>query len=445
MAVEFRVPQLGDNIDTILVTAVMVKAGETIAVGQSVVELETDKATVEVPSEVAGVVQQVHVSVGDRLQSGGLLLTLEGETADREAPDQESPLVEVSSTPATPAESMPVAETKDEEPAPESLKPEPAVQPDSRITAPESITLAEGTRVPAAPSVRRFAREIGVDINQVPGSGPSGRVSKDDVKAFAKTINKAQAPVHSSGVTTPEPLPDFGKWGEVERQKISVIRKVTAERTARSWAQVPHVTLHDQADITELESLRLKYAENAERIGGKLTMAVMVCKVAAHALKQFPQFNASLDLGSQEIIVKKYIHLGIAVNTERGLMVPVVRNADQKNMVTLSAEILQLAQKVRTGKVSLEEMEGGTFTVTNLGRIGGGYFTPIVNYPEVAILGMGRATTQLAMIDGQVQERILLPLSLAFDHRIIDGADGAAFLQWIVAAIQEPLMLALEG
>ena len=300
-----------------------------------------------------------------------------------------------------------------------------------------------GRKVPASPSVRRFAREIGIALDQVHGSGPHGRVSMDDVKRHAKQANESR-PVAGLAGGVP-PLPDFTRWGEVEHRKMSVIRAKTAEHMTLSWTQVPHVTIYDKADITELDQLRRQYAGLAEQEGGKLTMAVMVCKITAQALRKFPAFNASVALATREIIHKKYVHLGVAVNTPRGLMVPVVRNADTKNMVTMAVEIQALAQKCRDGKITLEEIEGSTFTVTNLGRICGTFFTPIVNYPEVAILGLGRAYDEPTVVDGEIVRRTVLPLSLSFDHRVIDGADGAVFLGWIREAIEQPLMLALNG
>ncbi len=455
MAFEFKVPQLGDNIDTIQVTAVMVKAGDAVEIEQPVVELETDKATIEVPSTVAGTVLEVHVAAGDQLKTGDLLLSVDaGEAAAAAEAIEEVQTQPEPEVPAKPAEAEPEAATEAETAPPAAQQveavpappPEVEVKPDERLTAPESVILSEGVQVPASPSVRRFAREIGIEIHRVAGSGAEGRVSIDDVKTFARALNEGRATAAPAAeMAAPSPLPDFSRWGEIERHKMSVVRKVTAERMAQSWSQVPHVTIYDKVDITELEALRLKFADRAEKLGGKLSMAVMVCKVVGHALKQYPRFNASLDLANQEIIYKKSIHLGIAVNTERGLMVPVVRDADRKNMVELSVEILHLAQKVRTGKIALEEMEGGTFTVSNLGRVSGTFFTPIVNYPEVAILGIGRTHNELALVAGQVQERIMLPLSLSFDHRVIDGADGAAFLRWVTDAIREPMVLALEG
>jgi len=283
-----------------------------------------------------------------------------------------------------------------------------------------------------------------VDLTKVPVSGPFGRVSKDDVTRAAKQASEVRPMAAAAGASAP-PLPDFERWGAVERKKMSLIRAITAEHLALAWSQVPHVTLCDKADITELEPLRKQYAGLAEQEGGKLSMAVMVCKIVAQALRKFPAFNASVDMEAHEIIYKQYVHLGIAVNTPRGLMVPTVRDADTKNMVALAVEIQALAAKCREGKIKREEMEGSTFTVTNLGRVCGTYYTPLVNYPEVAILGLGRAYEEPAVVNSEIVKRTVLPLSLAFDHRVIDGADGAAFMGWIKEAIKQPLLLALNG
>ncbi len=431
MGAEFKLPELGENIESIQVVRVMVAAGGTVAVDQPVLELETDKATLEVPSTVAGTVAAVHVQPGDTIKRGQLLFTL-GVNSETPAPGKK----EDGARAATPQVAVDL-------PEPSALSRTPDAVPVPDAPAPATVlTPSLGRKVPAAPSVRRFAREIGIALEQVPGSGPHGRVSQDDVKRYAKQRNEAR-PV--AGEALSAPLPDFTKWGQVERRKMTGIRAKTAEHMTLSWSQVPHVTIYDKADITELEKLRRQYAGLAEKNGGKLTMAVIVCKITAQALRKFPGFNASVDIATREIIYKQYVHLGIAVNTTRGLMVPVVREADTKNMITLAAEIQALAAKCRDGKIKIEEIEGSTFTVTNLGRICGTYFTPIVNYPEVAILGIGRSAEEAAVVDGEIVKRTVLPLSLSFDHRVIDGADGAMFLGWIKEAIAQPLILALNG
>ena len=433
MGIEFKLPVLGENIESIQVVKVMVAVGDTVAIEQSVLELETDKATIEVPSSVAGTVSAVWVGEGDEVSVGQVVLTL--EAAEGAAPEVAAP----ASVPA-PASDAPV-----ETAAPAAAVAPPAPAP--HAVAPAASLQAERSSVPAAPSVRKLAREIGIVLSEVPASGPHGRVSKDDVKRYAKELNTSRASASAIGpaATALPPLPDFSQWGAVESKKMSVIRYKTAEHMALSWSQVPHVTIHDKVDITELEVLRKQYADLASEQGGKLTMAVMVCKVVAHALAKFPAFNASVDMSAKQIIYKSYVNLGVAVGTPRGLMVPVIQDADRKNMVEMAVEIQELAAKCRDGKIQLSDLEGGTFTVTNLGRICGTHFTPIVNYPEVAILGMGRGYEEPLVVDGTIAKRTVLPLSLSFDHRVIDGSDGAAFMGWIKEAIQQPLMLALEG
>lgn len=439
MAQEFKLPELGENIESIQVVRVMVAAGGSVEVDQPVLELETDKATIEVPSSVAGRIAAVHVQPGDQIKRGQLIFSLAGSAA---AEGKKAAAAEV---PALAAGSDQSVRSVRSLPAASAASTTAVVAPAAPV-APPPLPAPVGRKVPAAPSVRRFAREIGISLEQVPGSGPHGRVSTDDVKRYAKQLNELRPVAGAAAVGAPlPPLPDFTKWGAVERKKMSVIRTKTAEHMTLSWSQVPHVTIYDKADITELDQLRKQYAGLAEKEGGKLTMAVMVCKIVAQALRKFPAFNASVDIAAREIIYKQYVHLGIAVNTPRGLMVPVVRDADTKNMVALAVEIQSLAAKCRDGKIRLEEIEGSTFTVTNLGRLCGIYFTPIVNYPEVAILGLGRACEEPTVVDGQIVKRLVLPLSLSFDHRVIDGADGAAFMGWIREAIEQPLMLALNG
>jgi pyruvate dehydrogenase E2 component (dihydrolipoamide acetyltransferase) len=296
-----------------------------------------------------------------------------------------------------------------------------------------------------------MARELGVDINQVAGSGSDGRVSVDDVKAHAKrlvsgaTSRGAEAGGASTGFA--EPLPDFSRWGEVDRQPLRAVRRKTAEHLSAAWTAIPHVTQHDQADITSLEELRKRYAKDVEAAGGNLTVTAIAVKVIAAALKVFPQFNSSIDLAAGELIYKKYTHIGIAVDTDRGLLVPVIKDADTKNITQISVELSQLSEKARNRKISLEEMQGGCFSISNLGGIGGSFFTPIVNTPEVAILGISRAKMEPVYdkASGQFTPRLMLPLSLSYDHRVIDGADGARFLRWVVSAFEQPFVLTLQG
>jgi pyruvate dehydrogenase E2 component (dihydrolipoamide acetyltransferase) len=295
---------------------------------------------------------------------------------------------------------------------------------------------------PAAPSVRRMARELGVDIAQVAGTGDAGRISIEDVKAHAKRLVTGAA---RSGGSSAEPLPDFTRWGQVERQPMRAVRRKTAEHLTAAWTTIPHVTQGDLADVTGLEELRKRHAKSVEAAGGNLTVTAIAVKVAAAALKVFPQFNASIDLGSDEIILKKFVNIGVAVDTDRGLLVPVIRDADRKNILQISVELKQLSEKARNRKIALEEMQGGCFSISNLGGIGGTYFTPIVNAPEVAILGISRASIQPRHDNGAFVPRLMLPLSLSYDHRVIDGADGIRFLRWVVEALEQPFLLSLQG
>ncbi|HWO93772.1 MAG TPA: 2-oxo acid dehydrogenase subunit E2, partial [Dehalococcoidia bacterium] len=321
-----------------------------------------------------------------------------------------------------------------------------AAPPQAAPTVPAVPSTASA---PASPSVRRIAREIGVDISQVTGTGAGGRITEEDVKNFARQILSSLG----GGAIAPSParpgggpaLPDFSKWGEVERKPMSGVRRKTAEHLSHAWLAIPHVTQFDKADMTVLEEIRPKYAGEVERQGGKLTVTAIITKIVATALRKFPQFNASIDLATSSIVYKKYVHIGIAVDTEHGLLVPVVRNADQKNIVQIAVEIHQLAEKAKARKLSLDEMSGGSMSITNLGGIGGTAFTPIVNWPEVAILGISRGAVEAVFKDGQIVPRQMLPLSLSYDHRVIDGADAIRFLRWVVDAIEQPFTVMLRG
>ncbi|MGA8865753.1 MAG: 2-oxo acid dehydrogenase subunit E2, partial [Candidatus Sulfotelmatobacter sp.] len=342
------------------------------------------------------------------------------------------------------------AEGKTEE---QALPPDQPRAQVAAFTMPVQLGKVAGTEhrapVPAAPHVRRLAREIGVDIYDVTGTGPGGRISEDDVKARAKALVIAaaaaiQAPVRAGHFAEPT-LPDFAKWGKVERVSIRGVRRKTAEHLAESWNTIPHVTQHDRADITELEQLRARFGPRAQEAGGKMTVTAIALKVCAAALKVFPQFNASIDMGKEEIVYKQYIHIGVASDTDRGLLVPVIRDVDKKNIVELAVELSQLSKKAREKKLTPGEIEGGTFTITNLGGIGGTAFTPIVNHPEVAILGLSRSRMEPEWINGKFEPRLILPLSLSYDHRLIDGADAARFLRWVAEAFEQPFLLSVQG
>jgi pyruvate dehydrogenase E2 component (dihydrolipoamide acetyltransferase) len=296
-----------------------------------------------------------------------------------------------------------------------------------------------GKLVPAGPATRRLARELGVDLAQVLGSAPHGRVTQEDVKAYVRQLSAGPA-VRLGGRTAP-PLPDFERWGKVERRPLEAVRRRTAEQMALSWSLIPHVTQHDLADVTELEAFR----KQQDSKGPKLTVTAFALKAAAIVLRQFPQFNASLDEAGGQLILKRYYHLGVAVDTERGLLVPVLRDVDQKSVHNLAGELAEIAEKARQKKIGADDMRGGTFTITNLGGIGGTGFTPIINYPEVAILGMSRSRLQPVVHDGQVVPRLLLPLSLSYDHRVIDGADAARFTRRLAELLENPLVMLLHA
>lgn len=464
MAIEFRLPELGENIDSGDLIRILVSEGDRIEKDQAVLELETDKATIEVPSPVSGVVKQIHVQEGTKIKVGQLILTVEngaGAKAEEKPEAREQPEARPIETEAqavkpaeeATAEEVAEAETfgqekREEEEASKESAAQEAEAPVREETARSGAVIRMPSRpaeprralVPAAPSVRRLAREIGVDITEVSGSGAGGRITLDDVKAHAKALlsGRARGAAAPGFAPAAEPLPDFSRWGEIERQPMSSIRRKTAEHLAYAWASIPHVTQHDRADITDTEELRKQLSSRAQAQAGKITLTAIALKIVAAALKQFPQFAASVDMARQEIILKKYIHIGVAVDTERGLLVPVVRDADKKNIFEVAAELARLAEKARARKLSPDEMSGGVFSITNLGGIGGTLFTPIVNAPEVAILGMSRSTWEPMHVAGQFIPRLMLPLSLSYDHRVIDGADAARFLRWVAQAFEKP-------
>jgi pyruvate dehydrogenase E2 component (dihydrolipoamide acetyltransferase) len=398
---------------------------------------------------------------------GQVLLTLDdgatpskgaAKEAQREARQPEpKPEPKEEPHPKEEAEAKEEAEPKDE-PAPQQAasKPEKVVAMARPQRQPEPTAVQPGAReergpaAPAAPSVRKLAREIGVDIHEVQGSGPAGRISQDDVKEHARRIlssvgSSAEAARAGMRPAAARPLPDFSKWGEVERQPMSNIRRKTAENLAYAWNAIPHVTQCEKADITSLEALRKEYGAEVEKRQGKLTVTAILVKVLAAAVKQFPQFNASADMQAQEIILKHYVNIGVAVDTDRGLLVPVIRDADRKNITEIAVEVQQMAVKARDRKLSLEDMSGGGMSISNLGGIGGTYFTPIVNWPEVAILGVSRGHMEPVWTGDAFEPRLMLPLSLSYDHRVIDGADAIRFLRWVADALEQPFLLSLHG
>ena len=482
---EFKVPELGENVAGGDVMRVMVDVGDTIARDQPVLELETDKATIEVPSTVAGTVKEVRVKKGDKVEVGAVVLTIDeasGNGAGAKAAPQE---------PAAPEQAAPQADAKpaedesaedesaedveaglqarapqeqksaEQKPAeqkpgePHKVLPMPQRgQQEAPPAAPAPAARAEAPRdrgplAPASPAVRRLAREIGVVVDQIQGSGPGGRISQDDVKEHARrilsSVGGAAGTAPAGAARAARALPDFQKWGEIERQPWSNIRRATSEHLSYAWNTIPHVTQFDKADVTALEELRRKYKDQVAKAGGNLTVTAMLVRIVATAVRKFPQFNASIDTERGELVFKKYVNVGVAVDTDRGLLVPVIRNADQKNITEISIEINQLAAKARDKKLSLEEMSGGGISISNLGGIGGTYFTPIVNWPEVAILGVSRTSTEPVWRNDSFEPRQMLPLSLSYDHRVIDGADAMRFLRWVVEAIEQPFLLSLIG
>ena len=416
MAFEFKLPELGENIEGGDVVGVLVAVGDAVTEGQSILEIEAGKASMEIPSPAAGTISAVHVAQGDSIVIGQLTFTIE-ESAGAAAPAKKAK--------AKPAPEPAPAEA----PAPVA-KEAPKAAPAPAAPAPAPVPVAAPAAVSAAPNVRRLARELGVDIHYVDATSANGRISMEDVKSFAKST------LASGGGSRPS------VQGAVRVEKMSGIRKATMNHMTHCWTTIPHVTQQDWADITHLDVLRKQFAKKAEVHGAKLTVTAILVKVVASALKVFPNFNCSIDPEKMEILYKDFYNIGIAVDTGKGLMVPVIRDADQKNMIELAKDLGAIAGKAREGQIGLSDLQGGTFTITNLGGIGGTFFTPIVNSPEVAILGVGRAVKE---VDANGEVRLRMPLSLSYDHRIIDGADGARFLRWIVEALEEPLLLAIEG
>ena len=444
---EFKLPELGENIHQGDLVRLMVSPGTRISAGQPVMELETDKAVVEVPSSVTGVVNDVMVKQGEKIKVGQVIFTLQpGATSTAHEPARADDSHEEGAREAFQAAIQSEGRTEEQALPPE----QPREQAVTTFSMPLHLDRSAGVEhrdpVPAAPHVRRLARELGVDIHNVPGSGPGGRISEDDVKAYAKSLIVASASGVATATHLRQPaLPDFSKWGKIERVSMRGVRRKTAEHMWEAWSSIPHVTQNDKADITELEQLRAKFAPKAAQAGGKMTVTAIALKVCASALKIFPQFNASIDMDREEIVYKQFINIGVAVDTDRGLLVPVIRDVDKKNIVELAAELTQLSKKARDKKLAPADMEGGTFTITNLGGIGGTGFSPIVNYPEVAILGLSRSSMEPVWINDKFEPRQVLPVSLSYDHRLIDGADAARFLRWIAEAFEQPFLLSVQG
>jgi pyruvate dehydrogenase E2 component (dihydrolipoamide acetyltransferase) len=418
--IEVRVPDIGDFKD-VAVIELLVKPGDAIKPEQSLITVESDKASMEIPSSSAGTLKELKVKIGDKVNIGDLIAILEGSAAGSAPPpspqkaDAAAPATATTTAPAPPAERVPPT----------------AALPPHEPSAPS------GQLPHASPSVRKFARELGVPLEQVKGTGPKGRITQEDVQAFTKAVMSGEASTKASAAgkgaagggealgLIPWPKVDFTKFGPVERQDLGRIRKISGANLHRNWVMIPHVTNHDDADITELEAFRVQLNKENEKSGVKVTMLAFLIKASVAALKKFPQFNASLD--GEQLVLKQYYHVGFAADTPNGLVVPVLKDADKKGVLQISQEMGELAKKARDGKLGPADMSGAGFTISSLGGIGGRYFTPIINAPEVAILGVCKSQTEPVWDGKQFQPRLMLPLSLSWDHRVIDGAAAARF------------------
>jgi len=442
---EFKLPDLGEGVHEGQVVNVLVKEGDTIAEYQPMLEVETDKAAVEIPAPRAGVVAKVHVAPGQVVKVGQVLVSIDDSGAAGDGRRAAAPQAAAAAGPAAPAAAVkavaaavaPVAAPPTEAPPAMAAAERPAAIGAAPVAGP----------VPAAPAVRKLARELNVDLAQVTGTGPGGRILREDVERFASgqptpaapAAAPAFAPVAGSGVEVE--LPDFSQYGPVRRERVTQIRKTIARQMTRAWMNVPRVTHCDTADITELERNRVRFNETLKEGQAKLTLTAIAVKAVAAALRDFPMLNSSFDPASDEIIYKDYVHIGIAVDSPRGLVVPVLRDANKKSLPQIATELEQIAAKVRAVKFDIQDLRGASFTITNYGAVGGNFGTPMVNYPEVAILGLGRAKLQPVVYEGQIVPRLILPLSLSFDHRVVDGADAARFTTEVIRSLENPLRL----
>src|SRR5262245_24050414 len=472
----FALPDLGEGLTEAEIVKVLVREGDVISEDAPLLEVETDKATVEIPSPFSGRVAGIHVQPGQTVKVGHVLVTFDDSSVASAAPGGRQAASAVEAHPAS-AASTSAGTGRGRGPASGAGRASRAanvgspvggalpagasgraVRTDSSRAGAEAASGAPAVArvgpVPATPATRRLARELGVDLALVRASGPGGRVTDDDVRAAGggaerrtvSPVEPVEEPVTAKPLKTigaEPPLPKFEQWGPVERQPLSHLRRTIAERMTLSATVIPHVTHFDRADVTELEAIIRRNADAARERGLALTLTSFLMKAAALALAEHPTFNASLDAAAGELIIKRYCHLGVAVATERGLIVPVIRDVDQKPLVELQKELATLAQRVREGKATLEDLRGGTFTITNIGALGGTGAIPIINYPEVAILGVARAREEAVVRDGRIMPRTLLPISLTFDHRVADGADGARFATAIVRRLERPEQLLL--
>ena len=426
MAGKFVLPELGEGVEQGDIVSIPVAAGDIVEPGQTVIELETDKATVEVPFEPGGKITELLVKVGDNVKIGAPLFSYES--------------AEAGGSSKTEGEDKAIVSAQDEAAAGESGEAKEVVEKPVEAAAPEVADVPPAS-IPAGPAARRLAREKGLDISEIEGSGARGRITVEDVKAYSAPAAAASQSAGAAPVKVK--MPDFSKFGETTIEQFTNVRRATARHLSMSWNTAPHVTQHILVNVTGLEAWRKQNARKVEKAGGKLTVTAIIVKVVAQALKAFPNFNASIDMEKEEVILKHYVNIGIAVDTPRGLLVPVMKDVDKKSITAISLEIGEISGRARNSKTGLDELAGGCFTVTNLGGIGGHFFTPIINHPEVAILGVSRSRIEPVFQDGEFAAAEMLPLSLSYDHRLIDGADAARFMKWISDALENPMSMLL--
>ena len=470
MKIEIKIPKISENVETGTISRILVSKGDRIEEGQSVVEVETDKASTDIPASDAGTVKEIKVEEGDEVEVGQVIMILEAEEEEekkegkeedkmiREEEEEEKEKEEEEEEKEEEEEEKEEEEEEKEEEEEEKEKEEEEKEEEKDVILSEAKERKEKAEeeddekksakgapvpsrdeeerelaeIPAAPSVRRLAREAGVDLRKIQGSGPGERVTAEDVRKHAERKEAPARPAASEGIE----LPDFTQWGSVSREELNRIKRITAERMQQAWQQIPHVTQHDEAVIDKLERFRQQQKAGDET--SKLTITALLLKLTAFALQRFPRFNSSLDTEKMELILKNYYNIGVAVDTERGLIVPVVRDVDRKPLDKLGEELADLAERARNKKISPDELQGGNFTISNLGGIGGTAFSPIIYPPQVAILGVSRAEYKLVHRKGYFRKRLVMPLSLSYDHRVIDGAEGIRFLRWFCQALEEP-------
>ena len=444
MAREFLVPAIDEGVESVDLASLTVAVGDVVEAGAVVAEVETDKAAADIEIGFGGTVTKIHAAPGDSIKVGSVLLTLEESAAAETTPAAAAPAApaEVAPAPAPAASAAPDSEVPVAKPVAVAAPARTAAV----VAAPSSAESDDGTPAPAGPATRRLARQLGVDLHGVSGSAAGGRITQEDVKFYVKSVMERGGASGGGGGYTPPPLPDFSKWGETERVPMNKIGRSAAANLSMCWNVIPHVTQHDLVDITDLEAARRRAAEIAKKTGApKVTMTAIAMKAAAICLKEFPKFTSALDPQTNELVYRKYFHIGCAVDTPNGLLVPVIRDCDQKSISEIAAALTDVAGRARDGGVKLSEMQGSCFTITNLGGIGGTAFTPIVNYPEVGILGMSRGRTELKIVDGEIDERLMLPLSLSYDHRVVNGADAARFIVRLGQLLSEYFQLAVES